>query len=190
MGAEAKIVTIIAGPNGSGKTTFAKKYLLLAEQPFLNADEIAQEISPHDVSKVMLSAGKEYFKRLEKLIQGQKPFVFESTLSGRGTTKIIQKLRAFGFSINIIYLFLETTDLCNARVAERVSKGGHHVPSVDVERRYWRSKKNFWTRYKNLVDEWSIYINTNDNFEEVAFGDLSGYEISNSEMFSCFRAGV
>jgi len=55
--------TIIAGPNGSGKTTFTLQYLLLKEQPFLNADEIAKEISPEDVSKVQLRAGKEYFKR-------------------------------------------------------------------------------------------------------------------------------
>jgi predicted ABC-type ATPase len=68
-------VTIIAGPNGSGKTTFAKKYLQLAEQPFLNADEIAKEISPDHVDKVQLSAGKEYFKRLHSLIE-QKSHLF------------------------------------------------------------------------------------------------------------------
>lgn len=182
--------TIIAGPNGSGKTTFALDYLTLAEQPFLNADEIAKELSPEDVSKVQLSAGKEYFKRLRSLISNQQSFIFESTLSGKGTTRIIENLRQAGFTISINYLFLETPEACIARVAERVSNGGHHVPNEDVIRRYWRSKSNSWHNDKNLVDRWGIYINSNDNFEEVAFGKEDDYEISNTQQFENFMKGV
>lgn len=122
-------VTIIAGPNGSGKTTFAKRFLQLENQPFLNADEIAHELSPEDVNKVQLLAGKEYFRRLHELIKTQKSFIFESTLSGIGTTNIIQGLHQAGFTVDITYLFLETPEACIARVAERVSNGGHHVPN-------------------------------------------------------------
>ncbi|MBF0198410.1 MAG: zeta toxin family protein [Planctomycetes bacterium] len=104
--------TIIAGPNGSGKTTFALKYLGLEEQPFLNADEIAKELSPEDVSKVQLTAGKEYFKRLNFLIIKKQSFIFESTLSGKGTTRIIEKLKQAGFTVSINYLFLETPEAC------------------------------------------------------------------------------
>jgi predicted ABC-type ATPase len=182
--------TIIAGPNGSGKTTFALKYLHLAHQPFLNADEIAKEISPEDVSKVQLTAGKEYFKRLNTLIKKQKSFIFESTLSGKGTTRIIQKLKQAGFTISINYLFLETPETCISRVAERVSNGGHHVPDADVIRRYWRSKSNFWESYRNQVDRWGIYVNSNDNFEEVAFGEREEYEVANVPKFENFMRGV
>ena len=182
--------TIIAGPNGSGKTTFALKYLGLADQPFLNADEIAKEISPEDVSKVQLKAGKEYFKRLEVLIENRQSFIFESTLSGKGTTRILNKLYKAGFTVSINYLFLETPEACISRVVERVSNGGHHVPDEDVIRRYWRSKSNFWSIYRNQVNRWGIYINSNDNFEEVAFGGAEEYEISNMPKFEVFMQGV
>jgi len=46
-----KILYIIAGANGSGKTTFALNYKELNNLHFINADEIAKSYDPDDVSK-------------------------------------------------------------------------------------------------------------------------------------------
>ena len=183
-------VIIIAGANGSGKTTFALEYLQENTLPFLNADEIAKELNSENVGAVQLSAGREYFKRLNNLINSQHSFMFESTLSGRGTKRILEKLKASNYIIKIIYLFLHTPEICKARVRERVSNGGHHVPDVDIERRYWRSKNNFWCNYKNMVDHWSIYYNSNDSFEEVAYGSADWMEVTNEELLMGFMEGV
>jgi predicted ABC-type ATPase len=54
---------LIAGANGSGKTTLAGELLLEYELEFVNADEIAQELSPGSADKVRITAGKKFFRR-------------------------------------------------------------------------------------------------------------------------------
>ena len=55
-----KTLYIIAGANGSGKTTFALNYKELNNLHFINADEIAKQYDPDDVSKYKVKAGKEF----------------------------------------------------------------------------------------------------------------------------------
>lgn len=51
---------VIAGPNGSGKTTFAEKFLpnYAGCFEFVNADLIAKGLSPFGPSKFAIKAGK------------------------------------------------------------------------------------------------------------------------------------
>lgn len=51
-----KSITIIAGPNGSGKTTFAESFFCGENQsiPFLNPDLIATGLGPSDFEKGFL----------------------------------------------------------------------------------------------------------------------------------------
>jgi predicted ABC-type ATPase len=50
---DKKQVVIVAGANGSGKTTFARKFLYVTKYKFLNADEIAKELSPKDPTQAI-----------------------------------------------------------------------------------------------------------------------------------------
>jgi len=77
-------VLIIAGPNGAGKTTFAREFLPHeADCPvFINADLIAEGISPFDPSSAAISAGRLMLNELEKYGRGEVSFAFETTLSG------------------------------------------------------------------------------------------------------------
>jgi predicted ABC-type ATPase len=61
--ANNKTFYIIAGANGSGKTTFALSYTTLNNLHFINADEIAFIYNPNDISKYKIKAGKEFFKQ-------------------------------------------------------------------------------------------------------------------------------
>jgi predicted ABC-type ATPase len=49
--------------------------------------------------------------------------------------------------------------LAIARVADRVRRGGHHVPEAVVRRRFIAGLRNLFSVYMPAVDAWTIYDN-------------------------------
>lgn len=181
-----KEVVIIAGANGSGKTTFARNFSSHIPFSFINADEIAFSISPHNVDESKIIAGKSFFKQIETMINEEKNFIIESTLSGRSLLNWIKKIRVNGYFIKIIYVFLENPQMCIERIKERVLKGGHFIPDADVIRRFDRSVNNFWFQYKNNVDEWYLFYNSMNTFVELSFGIDDIYFVYDKTLFEKF----
>lgn len=179
---EHKTLYIIAGANGSGKTTFALSYTALNNLYFINADEIAKSYDPNDISRYKVKAGKEFFKQLEINLNDEKSFMIESTLSGKYLKDVINKAKEKDFKIVLIYLFLETEDENISRVRNRVLNGGHDVPLEDIKRRYFRSRNLFWNTYKDIVDKWMLFFNGDDNYELIAEDD----EVFDTEYFNLF----
>lgn len=177
-----KQLIVIGGANGPGKTTFSKRILSETAFIFLNADEIEKELA---VSKVQ--AGKHFFGRLNAYIEAGTSFVLESTLSGNYLAKVIEKAKIAGYIIKIFYVFLESPDDCIQRIRLRVKLGGHSVPDEDVIRRYYRSKANFWTTYKNLADAWVlVYNSTTDEPQRVAVGSAEKFVVELEHIFTDF----
>ncbi len=175
---------IIAGANGSGKTTFAKSFANIHKMYFINADEIAKELDPDNITKHQVKAGRIFFQELNKRLEEQNSFVIETTLSGKYLVKYIKKAQVNGFEVELIYLFLEKPQTNISRVAIRVIAGGHHVPKDDIIRRFYRSQEMFFEVYKDLVDRWEIYYNSNEIFEKIA--DIDG--IYDHEKMNEFRS--
>lgn len=184
-----KFLYIISGANGSGKSTLAEVLLKEKHLEFLNADEIAKEISPNAIDKVPISAGKIYFKRLNEFLKKEVSFAVESTLSGRNIVKIIDKAKLNGYKIILIYSFLQNCTTCIERVKKRVKNGGHNVPEEDIIRRYYKSIVRFWDNYKNIVDEWTLFYNGYDYAPLiVSVGIKEKYDIINIEMQEKFNS--
>jgi predicted ABC-type ATPase len=181
-----KEVYIVGGSNGAGKTTFAKEFIKVAGLTFLNADEIAKEIDPEDREGGKLKAGRVLFQRLEDLIAKGQSFVIESTLSGLYLQKAIERFKNEGYHVSLLYVFVDSPKLAVDRVKMRVKEGGHGVPESDVKRRYFRSKNNFWTTYRYLVDEWQLFYNGEYIIIQVACGVQDEYTIANEEAFLIF----
>ena len=163
-----KKLYIIAGANGSGKTTFAKTFAKFNELYFINADEIAKELDPENITKHQVKAGRIFFQELNNKLHEKKSFVIETTLSGKYLIKYIDKAKKNGFEVELLYLFLEKYQTNIIRVANRVLNGGHHIPTDDIIRRFYRSKSMFEYHYKELVDKWTVYYNSDEVFEKVA----------------------
>ena len=186
----SKNVVIIAGPNGAGKTNFASEYLRSSEvSEYISADAIAEKLmasKQKEFDEVRMEAGREFFDEIHRFIEAEKDFVVEVTLSGKGFQKIVSKLKRAGWTVTIVFLFLKSPETCIARVKNRVRAGGHHVPTEDVKRRFNRSKHNFWHIYKNLVDRWHLFYNSEGNFHEVAAGKSDQLTVTNETLFKLF----
>ncbi len=129
-----KEIVIIAAANGAGKTTFAAEFVEDAKYQYLGADEIASKLAPDAPESVRVLAGKRFFNDLEEALSRNINLVIESTLSGLGLKRNIDRFKRSGYSITIVFIFLDSTDACLARIQERVLKGGHNVEEPDVIR--------------------------------------------------------
>lgn len=156
---KAPICLIIAGPNGAGKTTFAREFLPHEGGiiHFVNADLIAAGLSPLKPAIANLHAGRVFLGELDRLATIGADFAFESTLSGQTYVERIQKWKDRGYRIEIVYLKLKSPQIALKRIASRVKEGGHHVPAIDVRRRFIRSWRNFETVYGPLCHTWWLY---------------------------------
>lgn len=156
---------IIAGPNGAGKTTFAREFLLRETGVihFVNADLIAGGLSPLRPELAARQAGRLVLMELTRLVKAREDFAFESTLSGRTYLRLINRWKAAGYWIEIVFLSLPSVQLALHRIATRVRQGGHDVPRADVLRRFDRSWHNFHALYRPLAHTWSAYDNSGDS---------------------------
>ena len=155
---------IIAEPNGTGKTTFAREFLLRETGVihFVNADLIAGGLSPLQPELAARQAGWLVLMKLTRLAKARNDFAFESTLSGRTYLRLLTGWKIVGYHITIIFLSLTSPQLALQRIASRARQGGHDIPRADVLRRFQRSWDNYHTLYRPLADAWSVYDNSCD----------------------------
>ena len=161
MPAISPVLYLIAGCNGAGKTTFAKEFLPHEVKclNFLNADLIAQGLSPLDTNAAALRAGRLLLEEFRRLVEHRETFALESTLSGKTYVRLLKLAKRHGFQIYLHYLWLPDPAAAIARVRERVKKGGHHVPAADIRRRFGRSLRHFVNEYAPLADRWAVWDN-------------------------------
>jgi predicted ABC-type ATPase len=155
-------VIVLAGPNGAGKTTAAARLLAgeLHVEEYVNADVIARGLSGFNPDKAAFQAGRIMLERVRELANQRIDFAFETTLASKTFAPWIGRLRQTGYDFILLYLWVPSPEMSIERVADRVRKGGHHVPAETVERRYYGGLRNFFQLYRPLADEWRLYDNS------------------------------
>jgi len=181
---------IIAGCNGAGKTTASFTVLpeMLNCEEFINADEIARGLSPLKPENAAIEAGKLMLNKINKLIQNEKDFAFETTLSSRSYTNTILRAKSKGYFTTLVFFWLDSVELAIERVKMRVFEGGHTIPEPIIRRRYSAGVRNLFDLYIPVCDYWMIFDNSKTPSELVAEGYMKDdIEIKKMSTFTIIK---
>lgn len=172
MEAKKMNLYVIAGCNGAGKTTASFTVLpeMLKCREFVNADEIAAGISPFNPEGVAIQAGRLMIDRIIHLLKEGETFAFETTLATRSYVKLIQQAKKRGYFVTLLFFSLSSAEQATRRVAQRVSMGGHDIPSDVIVRRYEAGLQNLFQLYIPVCDYWTLYDNSNCPAVRIASG--------------------
>ena len=156
---------IIAGPNGSGKTSITKRFLHheWAEGTiYINPDEVANEIfGDWNSHEAVLKAANYCAEWRNKCLEEKKSFVFETVMSAIDKVDFIAKAKKNGFFIRLFFISTTTPSINASRIANRVMNGGHDVPITKIISRYYKSIENCKV-VSSIVDRLYVYDNSVD----------------------------
>ncbi len=153
---------MLVGGNGAGKSTFYKLYLEPLGLPFINADIIARSVYPDDPEGHSYDAAKIAEEFRSNLLLNGMSFCFETVYSHPSKIDFVARAKALGFEIIMVLIHLQSAELNQARVAERVSEGGHSVPDEKVANRIPRVLKHVKDTIP-LCDQLHIYENSRED---------------------------
>jgi predicted ABC-type ATPase len=182
-----RFLYIIAGCNGAGKTTasFAILPEILECKEFVNADEIAKGISPFKPESVSLEAGRIMLNRIKELLNYQNSFAFETTLATKSYKNTIIEAKEKGYTVVLLYFWLQSIDLAKERVKTRFSEGGHNIESEVIERRYKAGIVNLFDIYLDIADYSLLFDNSEGKYELIAEKSINeDIRIINVEKFN------
>ena len=156
---------VIAGPNGSGKTSVTQKFLHheWAEGTlYINPDEVANEVfGDWNSAEAVMKAARYCTELREKCLKERKSFVFETVMSSDEKVDFIFKAKQAGFFIRLFYISTSHPSINASRIANRVMKGGHDVPIMKIISRYYKSIENC-KLVSSVVDRLYVYDNSVD----------------------------
>ncbi|HTW71476.1 MAG TPA: AAA family ATPase [Acetobacteraceae bacterium] len=142
-------IAIVGGINGAGKSTTTQELRGdpdFAGAEFLDPDRIAAAVAARNPSLTPAAANfaglREVAVAIEQLIAARKPLVAETVLANVAYRRICEDAKKQGMLVRLLYVGLPTVEDSIARVALRVSKGGHDVPEADIRRRWPRTHEN------------------------------------------------
>ena len=163
MAEQSPVLCVVAGPNGSGKTSTTEKLLVnewAADSVYINPDNIAQkQFGDWNSREAVLKAAEEATRMRYKCLEERKSFVFETVFSTEEKLDFLMKAKDAGFFIRFFYVCTENPEINVLRIAQRYLNGGHEVPISKVISRYYKSLA-LAARAVSFVDRAYIYDNS------------------------------
>jgi predicted ABC-type ATPase len=169
---------IVAGPNGSGKTSVTGKILKhewVEGCEYINPDMIARDkYGDWNSPEAVMQAAKYAAEQREKCLENGQSLIFETVLSAQDKIEFIKRAGQKGYFIRLFFIGTDDPQINAARVAQRVAEGGHDVPIRKIISRYYKSVANC-AYIAPFVDRLYVYDNSIDNvFAELLFRAAEG----------------
>lgn len=162
------VLIVIAGPNGSGKTTITSRILRhewMENAIYINPDQVAQELfGDWNSPEAVLNAAQYCDKWREDCLQKSCSLIFETVLSTDKKVDFIRRAKDAGYFVRIFFVCTNHPSINSARIARRVMQGGHDVPIPKIISRYQKSISNCKIA-ASLADRAYIYDNSEENVE-------------------------
>lgn len=165
--AHQPVIIVIAGPNGSGKTSLTQDLRLHQWVTgegciYVNPDDIAQEVYGDWNSKeATINAANEADRIREQCLQDRNSLVFETVMSAKNKVDFLRRAKDAGYFIRLFFVSTNSPTINAARVAQRVTEGGHTVPIEKIISRYSKSIVNCAV-VARFVDRTYVYDNSVD----------------------------
>ena len=162
------VLIVIAGPNGSGKTTITSRVLQhdwLEDSLYINPDNVAQHMfGDWNNQEAVLKAAQYCQKQREECLKNKHSMIFETVMSTDEKIKFIQRAKEAGFFIRLFFVGTSSPTINASRIAARVMKGGHDVPIAKIISRYAKSIINCGIA-SQYADRTYVYDNSTDGVE-------------------------
>lgn len=137
---------VIAGPNGSGKTSVTAQILKhewVDGCVYINPDNIAQEkFGNWNSPEAVMKAAKLATEMREHCLAKKKDFIFETVFSAIDKVDFLRKAQEAGFFVRLFFVGTNHPAINASRIAHRVMEGGHDVPISKIINRYYKSIAN------------------------------------------------
>lgn len=185
------IAIVLAGHNGSGKSTMWRAFLSdELKIPLINADRMFMSILPEVNTRGFLVPWAQELRDnnrqwmqvaqngvnafMANAMQAKVPFAVETVFSyweerdGEVFSKIdwIKEMQAAGYFVLLLFVGLTSAKLSMARVAQRAQAGGHTISPEKLVDRFPRTQKAI--RAASAVADATI-LTDNSRTEELAF---------------------
>ena len=162
------LLIVIAGPNGSGKTSVTSRLLKhewVEDSVYINPDIVAKDIFGDWNSKeAVLKAANYCAEWRETCLAKKQSLIFETVMSADDKVDYIMRAKEAGFFIRVFFIATANPTINASRIAGRVMKGGHDVPITKIISRYRKSIINCM-KVSSIVDRLYIYDNSIDGEE-------------------------
>ena len=159
---------IIAGPNGSGKTSITQKFLhheWAEGTTYINPDQIANDLfGDWNNSESVLKAATYCSDLREQCLKEKRSLVFETVFSAQDKIDFVIRAKQAGFFIRIFFISTSNPAINASRIAKRVMEGGHDVPITKIISRYNKSIQNCKT-VASIIDRLYVYDNSIDDVD-------------------------